>query len=374
MSATIRDVARRAGVSTATVSRVLSGASASRPETIRRVIEAADELRWRPSRVARSLKTRSTRTLGLLLTDLSNPFYPELVRGVENAAREIDYGVVLCNGDDDPEREAAYLEMLLERRVDGIVVAASRITERHGRWLAAAPIPIVVLNSEPRTSGIPAALSDNAAGGRLAAEHVLRLGHRRIGYVTAPDTPSAEERLAGAREALAAAGQDPNAMPLAMGDSHVEGGEAATSALLAAAPGLTAVLCHNDLTAIGALRALRAAGRRVPHDVSVVGFDDIDLCCWVEPSLTTVAQPTGRLGRWAVEAIVNRLAGGAEEPAGGRDVVRFPVELRERGSTAPAIVARATTRCDPPHRAGKGAPEGRPRGARRQARTAGATG
>src|ERR687896_217748 len=189
MSATIRDVARRAGVSTATVSRVLSGASASRPETIRRVIEAADELRWRPSRVARSLKTRSTRTLGLLLTDLSNPFYPELVRGVENAAREIDYGVVLCNGDDDPEREAAYLEMLLERRVDGIVVAASRITERHGRWLAAAPIPIVVLNSEPRTSGIPAALSDNEAGRRARARRPRpRAGIRtrcRWGWATA---------------------------------------------------------------------------------------------------------------------------------------------------------------------------------------------
>jgi DNA-binding LacI/PurR family transcriptional regulator len=340
MTSTIRDVARRAGVSTATVSRVLSGASHTRPETARRVTEAAGALEYRPSGVARSLKLRRTRTLGLLVTDIQNPFYPEIVRAVEDAAQAAGLSLVLCNGAEQPDREARYLELLLERRVDGILVCSSRLTERHAHWLERAPIPIVVINSLPPVPGIPAILSDNEQGGRLAAEHVLALGHRRIGYLADPAASLANsERLTGARNALAGhmnratATTDPAVLRIAEGDGHVAGGEAAMRTLMRGFPDTSAVLCHNDLTAIGALRALRAAGSRVPGDVSVVGFDDIDLSGYVDPALTTVVQQKAEMGRWAVEALARRMAGA--QAAWDAEVVRMPVSLRVRASTAP---------------------------------------
>jgi LacI family transcriptional regulator len=334
VTTTIRDVASRAGVSTATVSRVLSGAARGRPATARRVLAAARDLEYRPSGIARSLKRHRTHTLGLIITDIQNPFYPELVRAVEDAARAVDHSVMLVNGAEDPERERRALEELAERWVDGIIIAASQMTARHTDWLAGATIPIVLVNSRVPDVPIPAILSDNRAGGRLAAEHLLGLGHRRIGYLTAPPQNAAvAERLAGARDALAAAGVDPAPMPVEQGDGHVAGGQAAMSRLLGRQPELTGILCHNDLTAIGAIRALKAAGCRVPDQVSVVGFDGIDLAEYVEPPLTTVVQQTTEMGRWAVERLVRASGGG--DPRGPGSTVLLPVTLRRRGSTAP---------------------------------------
>jgi len=333
VTTTIRDVASRAGVSTATVSRVLSGAARGRPATARRVLAAARDLEYRPSGIARSLKRHRTHTLGLIITDIQNPFYPELVRAVEDAARGVDHSVLLVNGAEDPERERRALEELAERWVDGIIIAASQMTARHTDWLAGATIPIVLVNSRVADVPIPAILSDNRAGGRLAAEHLLGLGHRRLGYLTAPPQNAAvAERLAGAREALAAAGLDPTPMPVEQGDGHVIGGQVAMTRLLGRHPELTGILCYNDLTAIGAMRALQAAGRRVPERVSVVGFDGIDLAEYVEPPLTTVAQQTTEMGRWAVERLVSAARDG-QDSALGRTVL-LPVTLRERQSTA----------------------------------------
>jgi DNA-binding LacI/PurR family transcriptional regulator len=338
MTTTIRDVASRAGVSTATVSRVLSGAARGRPATARRVLAAARDLEYRPSGIARSLKRHRTHTLGLIITDIQNPFYPELVRAVEDAARAVDHSVLLVNGAEDPERERRALEELADRWVDGIIIAASQLTARHTDWLANASIPIALVNSRLPGEAIPAILSDNRAGGRLAAEHLLGLGHSRIGYLTAPvENAAVAERLAGTREALLAAGLDAERMPIEEGDGHVSGGQAAMTRLLRRAPGLTAVVCYNDLTAIGAMRALRAAGRQVPEDVSVVGFDGIDLAGYVEPPLTTVAQQTTEMGRWAVESLLARLDSSAAPRS--RAVV-LPVALRPGGSTAPAVAAR----------------------------------
>lgn len=362
MAATIGDVAERAGVSTATVSRVLSGANPARPETRARVMVAVRELDYRPSGVARSLKLRTTRTLGLLITDILNPYFPELVRAVEDAARGIGYSVLLCNGDEDPEREAAYLELLAERRVDGILIAASRMTARHAAWLQGSSIPIVVMNSEAPDPSIPSVRSDNVAGGRMAAEHLLALGHRSIAFLAGPQADDAErERLAGVRAALAAAGLDPQALPLAQGDGHVAAGAHATTALLASRPGLTGIICYNDLSAIGAIRAVRAAGRRVPADVSIVGFDDIDQAEYIDPPLTTVRQRTAEMGHWAVAALARRLPapprglparpgatarsdGASADADGGPDAPPprsphlLPVELVVRESTGPAPV------------------------------------
>lgn len=342
MPSTIADVAARAGVSTATVSRVLAGLGRASPATRDRVLEAARDLDYRPSGIARSLKRRQTRTLGLIVTDIENPFFPQLVRVVEDAAREAGYAVLLCNAADDPEREADYLDLLVERRVDGVVIAAASLGRRHQEWLRDPPIPVVVVNGLATAAGVPAIASDNRAGGRLAVEHLLQLGHRRLGYLMAgPRNADAPDRRAGAVEALVAAGMAPASLAVATDDAVVTGGERAMRSLLASAPEVTGVFAYNDLMAIGAIRAARALGRRVPEDLSVVGFDDVDIAAYVEPPLTTVVQAIPEMGRWAFQALAHQLGIGTDgegDPPTGADgprLVRLPVSLRVRGSTAP---------------------------------------
>jgi LacI family transcriptional regulator len=358
---TIADVARAAGVSTATVSRALSGAPGLRPETRERVLAIARQLGYRPSGVARALKRGMTRTLGLIVTDIANPYFPAVVRAVEDAARQHGFTVLLGNGDEDPDREAAYLELLAERRVDGLIVASGALGERHRRWLVDAPVPVVLVNSALPDTPLPAILSDNRAGGRLAAEHLLQLGHRRLGHIAGPPSSSATaERLAGIREAMAAWGLDPADLALETGDGHPSGGAAAMERLLRRQPAPTGVLCYNDLTAIGALRAAHARGLRVPEDLSIVGFDDIEAARYVEPPLTTVAQQVAAMGRWAVDYLVGQFSrpggpghlagqGHAEEPGHpvGAGQSRGPGHPAGEGPSAP-----------PGHPAGGGQSEG----------------
>lgn len=330
MTTTIADVAAKAGVSTATVSRVLAGVGRARPETQARVLEAARVLDYRPSEVARSLKRRSTQTLGLIITDIENPYFPQLVRSVEDAARAAGYSVLLCNAADDPEREASYLDLLVDRRVDGLVIAASSLGVRHGDWLSVPPIPVVLVNTAAPDADLPTIMSDNEGGGRMVAAHLLGLGHRRFGYLMPPPrNVDAPARLAGVRRALAGAGLPRDALTTARGEALVGGGEAAAIELLDRAPGVTAIVAYNDLMAIGALRALRRCGRRVPADVSVAGFDDVALAAYVDPPLTTIAQRTDEMGRWAVARLIG-------EGAGGPSSVRLPVDLQVRESTGPA--------------------------------------
>ena len=294
---------------------------------------AARELDYRPSGVARALKRRTTLTLGLLVTDIENPFFPQIVRAVEDAAHELGYGLLLCNAADDPRRELAYLDLLLERRVDGIVVASSRVTRRHAARLAAAPTPVVLVNSEAPGSGLAAITTAHRRGARLVTEHLLALGHRVIGHVTAPRANAAAGlRLAGVRDAMRLRGVQPDDLHIAVGDGHVAGGQFAAEALLVV-DGLTALVCYNDLTAFGALRAVRAAGLSVPEDISVVGFDDIDLAAWTDPPLTTVRQRTAEMGRWAVKRLAAQLSSTAS--ADGPATVHLAPELVVRDSTAP---------------------------------------
>jgi LacI family transcriptional regulator, galactose operon repressor len=329
MTATIADVAAKAGVSTATVSRVLAGVGRARPETQARVLEAARELDYRPSEVARSLKRRSTQTLGLIITDIENPYFPQLVRSVEDAARAAGYSVLLCNAADDPEREAFYLDLLVERRVDGLVIAASSLGARQGDWLTAPPIPVVLVNTAAPEADVPTIMSDNQSGSRMVAEHLLGLGHRRFGYLMPPPRHvDAPDRLAGVRRALREADLAPEALQVARGEALVWGGEVAADELLDRSPETTAFVAYNDLMAIGALRALRRRGRRVPAEASVAGFDDVAMAAYVDPPLTTIAQRTDEMGRWAVARLVG------EEGLGPSSVL-LPVDLRIRESTGP---------------------------------------
>ena len=328
MAATIEDVAARSGVSTATVSRVMSGSVPARPETRERVLAAARELDYRPSRVARALKRQETLTLGLVVTDITNPFFPQIVRAVEGAAHERGYGILLANGGDEAARELEHLDLLIERRVDGIIIVSSRMTRRHAERLSHSTVPVVLVNDTIAGSGLPTVTTAHRHGARMATEHLVALGHRRIAHIGAPaDQAAAAQRRLGVRDAMRAAGlEDP---VLAVGDGGVEGGARAVRPLIEA--GVTGIVAYNDLTAIGALRALRRARVAVPETMSVIGFDDIDLAAWTDPPLTTVRQPTGELGRWAVAHLADRLAGGGTPP--GRPTTLEP-ELIVRGSTA----------------------------------------
>lgn len=325
MAATIADVAARSGVSTATVSRILSGSAPARPETRDRVIAAARELGYQPSGVARALKRRETRTLGLVVTDVTNPFYPQVVRAAEVAAHERGYGLILANGEDDPARELAHLDLLVERRVDGIVVASSAMTRHHAARLRAIAVPVVLVNDPITGSGLPAITADHRLGTRLATRHLVALGHRRIGHIGAPDAHvAASLRRRGVIDGMRGIG-----VPVVVaGDGGVAGGAAAGAELLRA--GVTGIVAYNDLTAIGALRGLRDAGARVPEDVSLIGFDDIPMAAWTDPPLTTVRQDTAALGRWAVERVLRALAGDREA-----DRILLEPELVIRGSTGP---------------------------------------
>lgn len=346
-TATIRDVAARAGVSTATVSRALRGGAGVEPATRLRVERAARELRYRPSGVARSLKLRLTRTLGLIVTDIGNPYFPQVIRAVEDAARGRGYSVVLADGRSDEEREIQSLELLAARQVDGLLIASSALTERHRSWIDERPCPVVIMNSGQAVGSVPAVLSDNHTGGSLAAEHLLDLGHRFITYVATPASGNlaVDERLEGARAALMARGRVLQDLDVVVGDGGVAGGEQAAQEALERRPGTTALICYNDLSAVGALRGVHALGMAVPTDISVIGFDDIELAPYMEPSLTTVRQDTAAMAEWAVSTllvmIADRAAGVAGDDGPARvgeppvPTQRIPVELVVRGSTGP---------------------------------------
>lgn len=321
---TIVDVAARSGVSTATVSRVLSGSHAASTAARERVLAAAEALDYRPSAVARALKLQSTRTIGLVVTDIENPFFPQLVSAIEAEATARGHGLLLCNTTDDAARELAALKLLVEQRVDGIMLASSRAMRRHARLLQDLGVPVVLVNSRG-AAGLPSVDTASRLGARMAAEHLIGLGHRRLAHITAPrSNAAAADRLAGVRDAVRAAGAD---LVVVEGDGRVDGGARAVASVPAE---VTGIVCYNDLAAIGAMRALRSAGRRVPEEVSVIGFDDIEMAAWTDPALTTIRQPVDAMARWAVARLL------ADDDADPRQAHLEPV-LVVRSSTGPPI-------------------------------------
>ena len=339
--ATIRDVADRAGVSTATVSRVLARVGNPKPETAAAVLAAAAELAYRPSGVARSLRLRRTRTIGLIVTDIQTPFFPELVQAADLAARSVGYSILLGSAAYDEHRAMHYLDLMADSRVDGLIIASSQLSDESWQWLSRAPIPVVVVNAEPTGLPITVITSDNRAGARSAAQHLIGLGHRRMAYIRGykgftADVPRWEAFGGACREA----GIPDGDLVELRGDAQFEGGERAATDLVDAGLGVTAIACHNDMTAIGAMRALREAGVRVPRDVSVVGCDDIAAAAWMEPPLTTVAQQKAEMGRAAVERVTSMLD--HPDRAFAPETIRIPTVLRIRESTGLAPRAPRT--------------------------------
>jgi DNA-binding LacI/PurR family transcriptional regulator len=306
---TIYDVARLAGVSTATVSRALND-TGQVAEPKRAAIDAAvEQLGYRPNTIARSLVTRATQTIALLLPDITNPFYAELVAGIQALTLERDYTMLLCTTGFDPELEERYLRLLRAKHVDGALVDGLVLPpERIARFVEDG-FPIVCLDRDVSSPAVPLVQVDNRMGARMATEHLLALGHRRIAHIMGSPARISEERLLGYQGALEAAGVSPDSALVALGGFTETGGHDAMRALLASAPDLTAVFAANDLSAIGAINAIVASGRSVPRDVSMVGFDDLRLARFTSPPLTTVRQPADEIARHSTELLLGMIGG-----------------------------------------------------------------
>jgi DNA-binding LacI/PurR family transcriptional regulator len=329
--ASIKDIARMAGVSHSTVSRALQNSPLVNRATVEQIRKIAQDVGYRASAVARGLVTRKTMTIGVVVTTIADPFVSEVVSGIELAANDHGYSVFLADSNADPTREQHVVHSFAERRVDGIVVTSSRVGALYTPMLSRMGVPIVLINNQHPGEFVYSVMIDNLIGSRKATEHLIALGHRRIGYIgDRYGHQSDTERFAGYREALEQA-----ALPFAPelvvhGDGKAEGGGLAMSELVSLREPPTAVFCYNDMTALGVLHAARVHGLRVPEDVSLIGFDDLFFASYIQPQLTTVRQPMRRMGQLAFESLLHLLSG--EKPAGS---IHVPAELIVRESTAP---------------------------------------
>ncbi|MCA1644569.1 MAG: LacI family transcriptional regulator [Chloroflexi bacterium] len=308
--ATVRDVALRAGVSTSTVSHVLNRTRFVSEQVRERVLAAMRELDYEPNAAARMLTLKRSSAIGLIVSDIRNPFFASVARGVEDVAQEQGYTVVLCNSDEDMVKETACLRALQTRAVDGVLLASAGVAYAYVTRLVHAGFPIVLVDRELPDLGVPAVLLDNEGAANSAVTHLIALGHTRIGMVSGrPSISTTTERIAGYQRALREAGLAAEGRLLISGESTSDGGAAAANVLLNVEPPPTAIFSGNNLMSIGALQAIVRRGLSVPDDVAIVGFDDFPFP-WSEafrPHLTTVAQPTYELGRRAAEMLVQQL-------------------------------------------------------------------
>ncbi|HKA17797.1 MAG TPA: LacI family DNA-binding transcriptional regulator [Blastocatellia bacterium] len=306
----IKDIARAAKVSHSTVSRALHNSPLVSHETAQRIREIAREKGYRPSAIARSLVTRRTKTIGVVVTRIADPFIAEVVNGIEEVANDHGYSVFLANSNADPDREVKVVHSFHERRVDGILVTASRVGALYMPLLTEMRVPTVLINNQHPGDFVHSVMIDNVIASSQATEHLIHLGHKRVAYIGDQyGFQSDTERFAGYRRALGIA--DVPFLPelIAHGDGNAEGGMRAMQKLLETVEPPTAVFCYNDMSALGALRAIRAKSMRVPEDISVVGFDDLFIASYTNPALTTISQPMKHMGSTAMEILLKLFNG-----------------------------------------------------------------
>lgn len=334
--ASIKDIARLANVSHSTVSRALRGSPLISAETTEKIRKIAEQSGYRASAAARSLVTQRSHTIGVVVTNIADPFAAEVVLGIDDAADEQEYSIILANSRAHPNRELRVVRTFEERRVDGIIVTSSRVGGTYAEMLEASQVPIVLLNNQHPSEFMHSVMIDNPSASLAAARYLVELGHRRIAYIGDRfGVQSDSERFGGYKEALENAGLPFNPEYVVHGDGRSEGGYEAAAQLLSLKNRPTAVFCYNDMTALGALGAIRAQGLRVPEDISVVGFDDLFVAQVSNPSLTTIRQPMREMGRLAFSTLLKLLAGAEVQSSH-----KLRGELIVRQSTAPPKESR----------------------------------
>ncbi len=327
----IKDIARTANVSHSTVSRALNNNPRVKSETVERIRRIAEQSGYRGSAIARSLATRRSMTIGVVVTTIADLFAAGVVSGIETIAGDHGYSVFLANSNADPDREMRVVRTFEERRVDGIIVTASRVGALHLDLLSRMNVPIVLLNNQHPSEFAHSVMIENLSASYEATTHLVVFGHRRIAYIGDRNGRQSDtERFGGYRQALDAANLPFQPEYVLYGIGTPESGRDAMSAFLKLSEPPTAVFCYDDMTALGAIRQIHSAGLRVPGDVSVVGFDDLSIVQFTEPPLTTIRQPMSDMGRLAMEAMLDLLGG-----SGATHEIKVRGELIVRASTGP---------------------------------------
>lgn len=332
MKVTIKDIARLAGVSTATVSMVLNHKASHISEGTReRIWKIANENNYVPNLLARSLVTRKTKTLGLVMPDITNPFFPEISRGAEDKAAEAEYSIILCNTDDNPRKEEKYVRMMLEKMVDGIIFTDSANRKPIMAEIRAKNIPVVMMGREGGPDDRHGRVFvDNYKGALDATQHLIERGYRKIAMISGNTMyNTAQERLEGYRKALHNAGLPYVEERALEGTFRQEWGFGGASWLLGQKIPFDAVFCGNDMIAIGAMKAFKQYGLSIPGDVAVVGYDDVYMARMVDPELTTVSQPMYDIGYTACDMLLRMI----EDPKLEEEHICFEGKLVVRQST-----------------------------------------
>ena len=329
----ILEVAALAGVSPATVSRAITAPEKLRAETLARVQDAIYRLNYKPNARAQGLRRQRSGTIMVVVNDLHNPFIASVVRAIEDRAQDLDLSVLIGDSQRVSARELAYGEMAARGVADGIIQLGPRLPLASERDLERCPV-VSVLDCFDHPA-VPTVQVDNQAAARCVIEYLFGLGHRRIALITGPETSTqSRDRLGGAQSAFAMLGGRPDDLLLGTGDYSAIGGYRVTIRLLdGAMPGPTALFCFNDLMAIGAIKAVMDAGMRVPTDMSVVGFDDIDVARFLNPALTSVLQPAQEIGAMAVDILAARMADRGSPVASGS--IAFTLKPRGSSGSAP---------------------------------------
>lgn len=313
---TIKEVAQAAGVSIATVSRILNGQGGVSPVLVEQVETAVKELNYQPNSVARALKIRESKSIGLLIPDIENPFFPALVRGVEDAAQSSGYALILCNTDGKQAAEEKYIQFLLSKQIDGIIFTGNLTYSEWKKWLPIINVPVVLLDRKVDNTPFSTVMADNQLGAFMAVEHLIQQQYKKIALLSGRALSlNNMDRVNGYREALKKHGFDQDAQPMAEGQFTFEGGYQAVDQLFAQGGEFDAIFACNDMMAIGAIERLTELGRRVPEDIAVVGFDNIRMAAWYKPSLTTVDQPVYEMGKMAAQLLMEHISGIRKEAA-----------------------------------------------------------
>jgi len=303
---TIFDVAEMANVSTMTVSRVINNKTSIRPETKARVLEAIDALGYQPSHIAQSLTNDRTYTIGITVSDIANPFFAELIAGVEAVSWQNGYNVILCNTQEDLQREREVLRLLEAKQVDGVLVCSARLPDSEFFSLLKTFRTAVVFNRMVPSDIAGVVMMDDVEGAKTAVQHLLASGRRKIGIIAGAEiSPSAQARIEGFMSAIP--DDDPpieRAVP-----SHIQPGRDAAIQLLTRHQDVDGLLCHNDLVAVGAVEACKELGKRIPEDIAIIGFDDITIAGLISPKLTTLRVDRRETGKLMTEYLLRLIAG-----------------------------------------------------------------